>query len=398
MNLILFDPARERAQLRPFTFTRPIAAIRCGILTIAEKWEKALQTRAFYKTDAYLQTKFPFQAADDSYWINGSVFPDTTLIAEIQQLAVGQALYAGDTLVAARSNADFQPDQQTLPRRQSQSQHILQIQYPQDIFSKNGEAIERDFAVLTAGRTSQPIPEHVQTVFPERIFIEEGASVLFSILNATNGPIYIGKDSEIMEGCKVRGPFALCEHAGLKMDAKIYGPTTVGPHCKVGGEVNNSVFFSYSNKGHDGFVGNAVIGEWVNMGADTNNSNLKNIYDEVKLWSYVTQGFEPTGLTFCGLMMADHAKCGINTMFNTGTVVGVGANVFGPGFPRNFVPDFAWGGAQGFSTFQLKKFHKMAEAMCLRRNYPYNEMEQAILEEVFKQTQSGRYWETKPSV
>jgi UDP-N-acetylglucosamine diphosphorylase/glucosamine-1-phosphate N-acetyltransferase len=212
-------------------------------------------------------------------------------------------------------------------------------------------------------------------------------------LNASTGPIYIGKDAEVMEGCKIRGPFALCEHAGLKMDAKIYGPTTVGPHCRVGGEVNNVVFFAYSNKGHDGFMGNAVIGEWCNIGADTNNSNLKNTYDEVKLWSYKTERFEKTGLTFCGLMMADHSKCGINTMFNTGTVVGVAANIFGSGFPRNFIPSYAWGGAQGFDTFALNKFFKTAEAMCSRRNIEFTEIDKGILTEVFEQTKKFRFWE-----
>ncbi|MFY8019900.1 MAG: putative sugar nucleotidyl transferase, partial [Bacteroidia bacterium] len=275
------------------------------------------------------------------------------------------------------------------------SENFIQVARPYDIFSKNAQAIEEDFELLTKGRKSEPIPEGNQVIQADRIFIEPGAKVLFSILNASSGPIYIGKNAEVMEGCKIRGPFALCEDAGLKMDAKIYGATTVGPHCKVGGEVNNSVFFSYSNKGHDGFVGNAVIGEWVNMGADSNNSNLKNTYDEVKLWSYTSQRFEKTGLTFCGLMMADHAKCGINTMFNTGTVVGVGANIFGAGFPRNFIPDFSWGGAQGFETHVLNKFYKTAEAMCGRRNVVFDEKDKALYQTLFEKTAELRFWENK---
>jgi UDP-N-acetylglucosamine diphosphorylase/glucosamine-1-phosphate N-acetyltransferase len=276
---------------------------------------------------------------------------------------------------------------------ESEETNFIQLDFCYDIFSKNGEAIEADFIHITAGRSSQAIPEGNQVLNPERIFIEEGAKINFSILNASTGSIYIGKNAEVMEGCKIRGPFALCEDAGLKMDAKIYGPTTVGPHCKVGGEVNNVVFYAYSNKGHDGFVGNAVIGEWVNMGADTNNSNLKNTYDEVKLWNYRTNRFEKTGLTFCGLMMADHAKCGINTMFNTGTVVGVGANIFGSGFPRNFIPSFSWGGAQGFETFVLNKFFKTAEAVYKRRNVPFTEADKELLSVVFEQSKTYRFWE-----
>jgi UDP-N-acetylglucosamine diphosphorylase/glucosamine-1-phosphate N-acetyltransferase len=275
---------------------------------------------------------------------------------------------------------------------------LTKISFTYDIFSKNPQAIEEDFELLTKGRLSQPIPASNQVLNPERIFIEEGAKVEFSILNASAGPIYIGRDAEIMEGCKVRGPFALCEHGGLKMDAKIYSGTTVGPHCKVGGEVSNAVFFAYSNKGHDGFIGNAVIGEWCNLGADTNNSNLKNTYEEVKLWNYRTERFEKTGLTFCGLMMGDHSKCGINTMFNTGTVVGVAANIFGSGFPRNFIPSFAWGGAQGFETFILNKAYKTAEAMCARRNVQFDDVEKAIMKTVYDESAKFRFWEKTAEV
>lgn len=396
MNYILFD-GNSRIDLLPFTFTRPVAAIRVGILTIAEKWEKVLATKVSYLTQTYLQKKFPLQIADDNLLINGSICPNEQLIQEIKALLPETALYAGKRLIAARVPAagltDF--DENTFAGKtiQTQSSAMLSIDFVYDIFSKNAQAIESDFDLLTKGRTSQPLSSTNKVIQPERVFIEPGAQVEFSILNASTGPIYIGKDAEVMEGCKIRGPFALCEHGGLKMDAKIYGATTVGPYCKVGGEVNNAVFFSYSNKGHDGFVGNAVIGEWCNLGADTNNSNLKNTYDEVKLWSYRTGKFEKTGLTFCGLMMADHAKCGINTMFNTGTVVGVGANVFGAGFPRNFIPSFAWGGAQGFDTFQLNKFCKMAEAMSARRNVAFDEVEKEIIAAVFEQTATYRFWE-----
>jgi len=224
----------------------------------------------------------------------------------------------------------------------------------------------------------------------EHIFVEEGAKVECAILNASTGPIYIGKDAEIMEGAIVRGPLALCEHAALKMGAKIYGPTTIGPHSKVGGEVNNSVIIGYSNKGHDGFLGNSVLGEWCNIGADSNNSNLKNNYAEVKLWNYPQERFVNTGLTFCGLIMGDHSKCGINTMFNTGTVVGVNANIFGSGFPRNFVASFSWGGAAGFTTYKTADAFEVAARVFDRRGMVFNETEQEILQHVFEITAKYR--------
>ncbi|MEI6507637.1 MAG: GlmU family protein [Bacteroidota bacterium] len=398
MNYIVFDSS-DRINLLPFTFTRPSAGIRIGILTIAEKWEKYLQTSVSYLTEEYLQKKFALKTAADNMLINGTVCPDEIIVREIASLNDGEALVKGNVFIAVRLKniEDFSEEKFAGTKIESASNSILKITHPYDIFSLNGKAIEDDFLLLTKGRKSQQISNTNRYINPENIFIEEGAKVEFAILNASTGSIYIGKDAEVMEGCKIRGPFAMCEHAGLKMDAKIYGPTTVGPHCKVGGEVNNAVFFSYSNKGHDGFLGNAVVGEWCNIGADTNNSNLKNTYDEVKLWSYKTERFEKTGLTFCGLMFADHAKCGINTMFNTGTVVGVAANIFGSGFPRNFVPSFAWGGAQGFDTFTLSKFFKTAEAMCSRRNIEFTQTDKEILTEVFNQSQKFRFWEGKNS-
>ena len=367
MHYLFFDPTDIRVNLLPFTFTRPVAKLRIGILTIDEKWQKYLGEAQYgFLTQDYLQAKYPLNPGHTNVFINGSICPTEKLTEEIQALKMGEALVANQQLLAVclASSTDFSEDFSTFTVIESTENQFIQVNYTYDIFAKNGAAIEADFNLLTKGRTSQEIPAGNQWVNKDKIFIEAGAKVSFSILNAETGPIYIGKNAELMEGCKIRGPFAICEEAGLKMDAKIYGPTTVGPYCKVGGEVNNVVFYAYSNKGHDGFVGNSVIGEWVNMGADTNNSNLKNTYDEVKLWSYRSNKFEKTGLTFCGLMMADHAKCGINTMFNTGTVVGVGANIFGAGFPRNFIPSFSWGGAHGFETFVLHKFFKTAEAVC----------------------------------
>jgi UDP-N-acetylglucosamine diphosphorylase/glucosamine-1-phosphate N-acetyltransferase len=402
MNVILFD-GKNRGNLLPFTFTRPCAEIRVGIITIAEKWQKYASSKVSYKTQPYLSRKYATVLAPQNVLINGSICPSTVIWDEIKSLKPGEALYTGDVLIACIlaqqqvegfEESSFQANQAI----QTAEANVIYISHSHSIFSKNAQAIVADFNLLTNGRQSQPISSTNQTVNSQQIFIEEGAKVEFSILNASDGPIYIGANAEVMEGCKIRGPFALGEHAGLKMDAKIYGGTTVGPYCKVGGEVSNVVFFAYSNKGHDGFMGNAVVGEWVNIGADTNNSNLKNTYDEVKLWSYVTERFEKTGLTFCGVMLADHAKCGINTMFNTGTVVGVGANIFGAGFPRNFIPGFSWGGAQGFDTFVLNKFYKMAEAMCARRNVAFTEEDREIIKEVFNQTAKFRFWETTKSI
>jgi UDP-N-acetylglucosamine diphosphorylase/glucosamine-1-phosphate N-acetyltransferase len=260
-----------------------------------------------------------------------------------------------------------------------------------DIFSKNGDAIKADFDLITRGRTSQPLSTS-NTVIGDakQIFLEEGAIVEASILNTNAGPIYIAKDSEIMEGSVVRGPFSLGEHAALKLSTKIYGPTTVGPHSKVGGEVNNSVIFAYSNKGHDGFLGNSVIGEWCNLGADTNNSNLKNNYGNVKLYNYAQDKMIDTGLQFCGLIMGDHSKCGINTMFNTGTVVGVGANIFGGGFPPTHIPSFSWGGADGMEEYKFDKMIETANRVYARRNLTVDAVEKDILEKVFKNTEATR--------
>ncbi len=397
MNYILFDSKKERTNLLPFTFTRPVAGIRIGILTVAEKWEKHLGKTISYKTQDYLQEKFSIKISNQNILINGSVCPNKNLIAEINALKKSQALVKGDVLIAAcvdeNNIASFDEQKFDGDRIETKLENILHVEYCHSIFSKNAQAIEEDFELLTKGRKSQAISSTNGVVNKERIFIEENAKVEFSILNATDGPIYIAENSEVMEGCKIRGPFALCSNASLKMGAKIYGATTVGPYCKVGGELNNSVLFSYSNKGHDGFLGNSVIGEWCNLGADTNNSNLKNTYDEVKLWNYGSEKFDKTGLTFCGLMMADHAKCGINSMFNTGTVIGVGANVFGSGFPRNFIPDFAWGGAQGYDTFVLNKFFTTAEMVCKRRNVSFDGTEKNILSAVFDETKKYRFWE-----
>ncbi len=397
---MLFDEASARNNLLPFTFTRPVCDVRIGILTVREKWQHDLQRTVGVVTQDYLSAKHPARPATDNLYINGAVLPDAGIIAAIHALGVGDGLLNNGVLVAYRGGGEYALAERINHLSSSvkwlpYDQPVFRIHNVWDIFSKNGQAIEDDYNRLTEGRKSAPAGEGCTLINPDKIFIEPGATVLCSVLNATNGPIYIGKDAEVMEGCLVRGPFALGEHAALKMGAKVYGPTTIGPHSKVGGEVNNSVIFGYSNKGHDGFLGNSVLGEWCNLGADTNNSNLKNNYGNVKLWNYDRTGMVDTGLQFCGLFMGDHSKCGINTMFNTGTVVGVCANVFGAGFPQNFIPSFSWGGADGFTTYHLLKAYEVAERVLARRGLELNKTERDILGHVFETTALYRKMENK---
>lgn len=389
MNYILFD-GPSRNNLLPFTYTRPVADIRVGILTIREKWEVFLGATTTTVTEDYLSEKYPMVEMEENVMINASYTPNTKLVELVQDLKPNQAIFNGEDVIAFYTNDEQEDIDLDVYEAIEFDDELLKIENTWDIFSKNGDAIQADFNLLTNDRTSQPIPESNNIIAPENIFLEEGAKLEFATLNASSGPIYIGKDAEIMEGALVRGPLALCENAGIKMGAKIYGPTTVGPYSKVGGEVNNSVLFGYSNKGHEGFLGNSVLGEWCNLGADTNNSNLKNNYAEVRLWDYQTEGFARTGLQFCGLMMGDHSKCGINTMFNTGTVIGVSANIFGSGFPRNFVPSFSWGGSSGFTTYLTRKAFEVAGVVMKRRGLEFPEQDKAILEHVFEETKKYR--------
>tara|TARA_B110000037_G_scaffold1874_1_gene2211 strand:- start:5791 stop:6963 length:1173 start_codon:yes stop_codon:yes gene_type:complete len=388
MNYILFDGSNRDALL-PFTYTRPVADIRIGILTIREKWELYLGVTTTTVTEDYLSDKYPMVEMEQNIMINASYTPNDALVKQIKKLKPNQAVFDGDIMLAFYSLEDQEIDLDTIEVFQFE-ETVLNVETTWDIFVKNGEAIKADFKLLTADRTSEPIPEQTVAFNAEDIFIEEGAVLPLCVLNATNGPIYIGKNAEIMEGSMVRGPFALCEGSTLKMGTKIYGPTTIGPNSKVGGEINNSVFFGYSNKGHDGFLGNSIIGEWCNLGAGTNNSNLKNNYAEVRLWSYETENFAKTGLQFCGLMMGDHSKCGINTMFNTGTVIGVSANIFGSGFPRNFIPSFSWGGAKGFTAYLTAKAFEVATEVMKRRGLEFSAQESAILEHVFEDSSTYR--------
>ena len=388
MNPILFDD-HLRSQFLPLAFTRPIADLRFGILKISEKWEKALNSEISYQTENYLSSKFPQTISSENLYINARYCPNSALISAIQSLDKNEVLKHGETIVAyildMNSTLDISK-MNTIPIHFE----LLYVEHITDLFSKNHRAIEADFEILTAGRTSESIPETVTCFNKERIFVEKGAKLYNGTLNATDGPIYIGKDAEVMENAAIRGPFALCDHATVKMGAKIYTGTTIGPHSKVGGEVSNSLIQGFSNKGHDGFLGNSVIGEWCNLGADTNTSNLKNNYASVKLWDYESARFKDTGLQFCGLIMGDHSKCSINMMFNTGTIVGVSANIFGSGFPRNFVPSFSWGGSQGVITYKLNKVFEVADIVMKRRSLNLTEIDRAILEHIFEATSSYR--------
>lgn len=395
-QVVLFDDSR-RESLLPLTFTRPVSMIRVGVLTIHEKWEKVLKTPCGFYTAPYLRRKFhvSHEGKGPYLFINGGIIPTSNLIDAISGLKMDEAIIYGDKLVAAilpdLPSDDFDLSSVSFPNAQKWTNKLLEIEHPWDIFSKNGEALLSDFDLLTKGRTSQDISSTTKVLGNHPVFIEKGAVVECSVLNTSNGPIYIGENAEVMEGSLVRGPFALCDNSTLKLGAKIYGPTTIGPHCKVGGEVNNCVFFGFSNKAHDGFIGNSVVGEWCNLGADTNTSNLKNNYASVKLWNYSKGGFLDTGLQFCGLIMGDHSKCGINTMFNTGTVVGVSANIFGDGFPRNFIPSFSWGGAQGFAIYKTNKAFETAQKVMARRGLDLDDIEREILEHVFNVTTCYRH-------
>lgn len=388
INIILFDDDIIRDQLLPLTFTKPISEILCGILTLQEKWKRRFNSTISNITADYLTEKYSLLIASDNLLIRSEIMADDDLCVAIEQLELGKALYKNNKWLAARlSNNDVEIFCKTLSlptvTHIEYQKEVSTIERPWDIFRKNGDEIKKDFKLVTKGRMTHRISENNRLKNHSDIFIEEGVKVEFSIINAEEGPVYIAKNAQIMEGSIIRGPFYLGEESVVKMGAKIYGPTSIGSHSKVGGEINNSVVFNYSNKAHDGFLGNSVIGEWCNLGADTNNSNLKNDYSEVKLWSYKEKSFIKTGLQFCGLIMGDHTKCGINSMFNTGTVTGVACNIFGDGFPRNFISSFSWGGAAGFSDYKFEKFLQVARIVMDRRNISLSKQDEKILLHIY---------------
>lgn len=393
-QLIVFDAERET--LKPLTYTRPTAELRLGIRTLKEKWETYWGAAATHATVDYLSTKYPTTFGVQNILVNGSVVATPALCAYIrEQLPPNVLLVKGDTPIALRTNKQeaqvFLIDKEAHTIRQEYPADIQQIRHPWDLFQQSAVALKADFEDLTQGKTSQPLSDSNRLIGdPRQLFIEEGAWIEGAMLNVQSGPIYIDKKATIMEGSLVRGGLYLGEGSTLKMGCKIYGATSVGPHCKIGGEVGNSVILGYSNKGHEGYIGNAVLGEWCNLGADTNSSNLKNNYDTIKVWNYAHQRFLDSGQQFCGLIMGDHSKSGINTMFNTGTVVGVSCNIFGGDFVRTFVPSFSWGSSKGFATYKLSKAFETAERVMMRRKKELNATEQAILEHVFSESSVHR--------
>jgi len=390
MNYILVDDSNVRTNLLPLTFMRPVGDTRIGILTIREKWEKRLNAKTSSLTENYLSRKYPTLKEDMNVLINGSVCPTDEIIELVTKLRPGQTIISGETIIAMHMTAgelNNPSDQQQEGIEEIEvRERPLQVSHTWDIFSKNDMAIRDDFDFLTKGRKSHPLNKTNVVLGDNPVFLEKGAKVNCAVLNTTQGPVYIGENAEIMEGSMIRGPIAICDHAQVKMLAKLYGPTTIGPYSRVGGEVNNSVIFGYSNKAHDGFLGHSVIAEWCNLGADTNTSNLKNTYDCVRIWSYSKQTFINTHLQFCGLIMGDHSKSGIDTMFNTGTVVGVNSNIFGPGFQRNFIPSFTWGGTTGHTNYKLEKGIEVAQAVFKRRGLEFDETESALLSDVYRLT------------
>ena len=386
MIQLVFSDAQFWEDFLPLTFTRPVAEMRCGILTFSERWQKLLGAdKISFITEDFLQEKFRKPDAEESLFIVPNFLPSESVLEQVKNLEHGEALVYNNELLAAKVDMNnFSLNQ--IVKMTDIHEELLFFKQPTDLFTYNDKAIDFDFDLLTKNRTSQPLSVTNGFLGDKKdLFIEEGAEIEFSTLNTKTGKIYIGKNAEIMEGCHLRGPIALCDGSKFNLGSKIYGATTVGPLSKVGGEVNNIVIFGYSNKGHEGFLGNSVIGEWCNFGADSNSSNMKNNYAEVKLWNYRQKRFLNTGLQFAGLIMGDHSKTAINTQLNTGTVVGVAANIFKSGFPPNLIENFSWGGMKGDEKFKLEKAYEVAEKAMARRKVAITDEDKAILKYIYSE-------------
>lgn len=389
MNLVFFDPAQSSGLL-PLTYTRPVSELRIGGLTIAQKWNQRLNTEGSWLTKEYLQPIYPFKFTTDNLFVSADVIPNEGLAAQVSALEKGQGLRDEYGSIAWRSgqwSADLMPED---IQWQDSTAAVTRVKHAYDIFTLNAAEIQADFDLLTRQSKSADLPAHVSCSDQSKVFVADDAVLEHCSLNTSDGPIYIGSGAQIMDGAMLRGPLFIGDHAVIKMGAKIYGATTIGPYCKAGGEISNSMMMGYSNKGHDGFLGNSVLGYWCNLGADTNTSNLKNNYDQVRLWDYATERFAHTGLQFCGLIMGDHSKCAINTAFNTGTVVGVSANVFGAGFPKNFIPSFSWGGAGSMITYNLNKAVETAKRVMQRRGIEWTAHDQGVFEAIFEASKTWR--------
>jgi UDP-N-acetylglucosamine diphosphorylase/glucosamine-1-phosphate N-acetyltransferase len=375
MNLVLSDN-RLHLTFAPLTLTRPLGELRMGLFTFAERWTMLLNhsnTVLYHTENPYINKHYKSEITEQDLVINAAVVPCEALASEVRELNHGEELISGNTWIARIGSGEL--------KKKAQTQPVAILSQRWDLYLKNESVLKSDFQFYTKGKRSEKLST-TNTIIgdPELVFLESGAQIEASILNTTNGPIYLGKNTEVMEGSMIRGPFALNEESVVKMGAKIYGGTSIGPHCKVGGEISNSIFLAYSNKGHDGFIGNAYIGAWCNLGADTNCSNLKNNYSPVKTYDYASQGMMQTDVTFMGLFMGDHSKCSINTMFNTATVVGVSANIFSSGLPKNHIPSFAWGEHE---KFKFEKALEVAESMMKRRGLSLTDSEIAILKEIY---------------
>ena len=379
MNLVFFDGI-EWNSLLPLTYTRPVSELRMGILSFSERWCLLLKTQSSNLTVDYLQPKFSLIKEKQNIFLNPAFFPTVELVEKIQSLKNNQAIFQENHLVAFLGE-EFNDSKNA--QKVELKNKLMQLVYPWDLFTANHHALLFDFQLLTKDRVSQPISKTNGVINPKNIFLEEGAKVEFAILNASNAPIYVGKNAEIMEGSMIRGGLSLGEESKINMGAKIYGATTIGPFSKVGGEINNSIFLGYSNKAHDGFIGNSVIGEWCNLGADTNNSNLKNNYSEVKMWSISEKKYVSTGLQFCGFVMGDHSKTAIGTKINTGSTIGVSSNIFTSGFPDKFIPSFAWEG-ENREVYNFEKAIQVASKVMERRNIKINELDINLLRHIEK--------------
>ena len=387
-NIILFDD-ESREQMLPLSYTRPVAEIRTGIFTIRERWERLLKGKASYITSEYLADRYPMHIEDDNIVINGALMPNDRLVRLMEQMEPNEALMDQGNLIAARLNSKqfehllHEESIEEISGIELVDTPFIHLAYPWDLFLFLRATIEYDFDLITHGRTSQSIPSNNQVISPDAIFLEEGAHVTCSILNAQSGPIYIGKNAQVMEGSVIRGPVTIGEGSIVKMGSKIYGPTAIGPDCRVGGELKEVVMLGHSNKAHDGFLGNSIIGEWCNLGAGTTVSNLKNNYSNVRMWDHTTQSMRDTGLQFLGMVMGDHSKAGIQSMFNTGTMVGVACNIFGEGFPPKFIPSFSWGGASGLVPHRMEEAMETATRVMARRDITFGETDEKIFRNVF---------------
>lgn len=399
-NLVLFDD-EKRDNFLPLVYTRPVALLRLGIWTIKEKWERLFNMEASILTEEYLTEKYPLLISDDNLLINGRYLPNEYLISLIRGLSLNEAILSNDELVAVRLSSDRlssvvdDEDIGSLNGVDIDRTLLKAIDHPWDLFLHNGTEIENDFSRLKRSVQSAEISDTNRIIGnKESLLVEEGVEMEGVTINTTDGPVYIGRNAKVMEGALMRGPLAILDHAVIKMGAKIYGASTFGPYCKVGGEVSNSIMIGYSNKGHDGYLGNSILGEWCNLGADTNTSNLKNNYGSVRVWNYSHRKFVDSGQQFCGLILGDHSKTGINTMLNTGTVAGVCCNIFGGGFPRTFIPSYSWGGSSGYSTNLLEKSFETASIVMKRRGKSFDDQSRKILEHVFSVSSEFRTWES----